>query len=202
MLIKLNDQDQRPTDFFLYAQNDTTLEIFGFTLNSEFSEMVVEEIEPGATQKCLPPSYGDYLTISEITSILETMKPTALAEMSEDIETLRKFIGNTRFPFTVPGGARYYVLCAEGEHRDLIKGARRKAERDPSYTHTWIMVDADDNPQFIFLDNAQLIELANAWEDWGGDLFEMSVQMKMSLQTMRYEQIKTFDVDFTSLTSL
>lgn len=202
MLIKLDDKAVRPDDFFLYAQCNTTLVMYGFTTDPAFAEFETPEID-NVPQKCLPPSFGVYMSHAGIVEILETMKITSMDELNEEIQKLRKHITNDRFPYLAPDGKYYYVLCGEGEHRDLIKGARRKAERDPEYSHTWIMINpADDTPAFVPMPNANLIDLANQWEDWCGVVFELSVMMKMSLTSLRYEQIKNYDVDFTSLTSI
>ena len=200
MLIKIEDKQEMPDDFFLYAQNDETLTMYGFTLDPNFDTYEVSEIDPDAAQKCLPPSCGKYMTLSEIVTILESMRETAISELEEEIVKLRKHISNDRFPFMAPDGKKYYVMCGEGEHRDLIKGARRKAERDPSWNYVWSMFDADDNQHIVTMPNANLIEIANAWEDWGAMIFGHAEQMKFQLQTLRYEQLKIFDVDFTMLT--
>lgn len=201
MLIMLNDKEERPDDFFLYAQCDETLVMFGFTMDPNFSDNEVDDID-GAPQKCLPPSFGKIMNISEITSILEVMKPTAILELEEEITKLRKHITNDKFPYTHQNGNTYLVMCGEGEHRDLIKGARRKAEREPEYSHFWSMFDTDEKMHLVPMTNSDLIDLANAWEDWGGSVFEHAEMMKMTLPTLRYEQIKNFDVDFTMLTGL
>lgn len=200
MLIKLEDKQERPDDFFLYAQCDTSLTVYGFSMDSNYTDYEVADIDTNIPQKCLPPSFGVYMNISEITTVLETMRMTAIDELNEEIEKLRRYITNDKFPFLAPDGQTYNVKCGEGEHRDLIKGARRKSERTPGYTHTWIMEDAEGGVVFVSLGSEDFINLANSWEDWGGNVFEMSVMMKMQLMSLRYEQIKNFDVDFTSMT--
>ena len=197
MLIKLEVTDPRPDDFFLYAQNDTSLTMYGYTDDVNFNTYEVPEIVD-APQKCMPPEYGEYMTVAEIEAQLIQMLPTAIEELADEIEHLRKHITNGMFPYVGPDSNTYMVICSEGEHRDLLKGARRRAERDPEWTNNWIMVDpVTEEPVFIPLDNERLRTLANAFEEWGSYIFEQSVMMKMGIQSLRYEQVKNYVVEYS-----
>jgi hypothetical protein len=85
MLIITTPSNQ-PEDFRLLAQNMTTYTVCGHS-NAEGYE-TVDDIPPNFEQRCLPPHYGRFLTLAQITNglLLENGALKELAQQSVDAQ--------------------------------------------------------------------------------------------------------------------
>lgn len=80
-------------DFQLYSQHPQTLLCCGITNDTESKDVFTEitEILEGQEQRCLPQSYGKYLTLEQIEQGLEnyTAPQRIIAENEEYIKALQ-----------------------------------------------------------------------------------------------------------------